>query len=111
MFEFPLAFILLGVPKFLRLMLHLFLLLSQVHESFCSFLNFEKFSTVKLPRKFKKIENKNFQVKCHRDVPVADQGVHPWPRRPCGAAQPLAVPHTLLGPTGTPCWHIFFHSL
>ena len=74
MSSFPLAFIPLAVPKFLCLKLHLFLLLSQVHKSFCSFLNFEKFSTVKLPRKFQKNQNQSFLVKSNQGAPFADQG-------------------------------------
>ena len=111
MFSFPLDFVLLVVTKFNVLVLHLFNFCFKFHGSFCSFWNFEIFSTVKLSGKFHKNQNKNFQVKCHRKVPVAGQGVHPWPRRPGGATEPLAAPHTLLGPTGTPCWHLFFHSL
>src|SRR3954470_23563786 len=46
-------------------------------EVFCSFLNFEKFSTVKLPRKLQKNYIQGFQVKGHQRAPVADQGGPP----------------------------------
>src|SRR3954468_14510605 len=51
--------------------------MSQVRGSFCSFLNFEKFSTVKLPRKLQKNYIQSFQVKGHQRAPVADQGGAP----------------------------------
>src|SRR3954468_5530444 len=80
--------------------------MSQVHESFYSFLNFEKFSTVKLPRKLQKNYIQSFQVKGHQRAPVADQGGHHQARRPGGAAQPLAAPPTLLGGSHAPWWHL-----
>ena len=36
--------------------------------------------------------NKNFQVKSHREAPGANQGGHPWSRRPGGAATPWPRP-------------------
>src|SRR3954470_8212202 len=80
-------------------------------ESFCSFLNFEKFSTVKLSRKLQKKYIQSFQVKGHQRAPVADQGGHHQARRPGGAAQPLAAPPTLLGGPHAPWWHLSPHSL
>ena len=44
---------------------------------FCSLLNFEKFSTVKLPKKLQKFYIQGFQVKGHQRAPVADQGGPP----------------------------------
>src|SRR3954470_6750503 len=80
-------------------------------ESFCSFLNFEKFSTVKLSRKLQKKYIQSFQVKGHQRAPVANQGGHHQARRPGGAAQPLAAPPTLLGGPHAPWWHLSPHSL
>ena len=111
MFSFPLAFILLVVPKFMFLELHLFNFCFKFHGSFYIFWNIEKISTVKLSEKFQKNKNKNFQVKCELEAPGVDQGVHPWPRRSDGVAQPLAAPHRRLGPTGTSGWPLFFLSL
>src|SRR3954465_14142333 len=77
MFSFPLDFVLLVVPKFMFLELPLFNLCFKFHGSFCSFWDFEFFSTVKLSVKFQKNKNKNFQVKSHREIPGADQGGPP----------------------------------
>src|ERR1043165_3533606 len=84
--------------------------MSQVHRSFCSFLNFENFAIVKLPRKLQKNYIQGFQVKGHQRAPVADQGGHHQARRPGGAAQPLAASPTLLGGPHAPWWHLSSHS-
>src|SRR3954465_11545152 len=57
--------------------LHLFNLCFKFLGSFCSFWNFEFFSTVKLSEKFQKNKNKNFQVKCEPEAPGDDKGGPP----------------------------------
>ena len=46
-------------------------------KDFAAFLNFEKFSTVKLPGKLQKNYIQGFQVKWHQGAPMADQGGPP----------------------------------
>src|ERR1041385_5265372 len=75
---------------------------------FCSFLNSEKFSTVKFSEKFQKNKNKNFHAGSDPEAPGTDQGGHQWPRRPGGAACPLAAPTGRLGPTGPTSRYFFF---
>src|SRR6187399_2599015 len=69
--------------------------LLQVFREFRSFLNFEKISTSGVTQ---------------RDLGPA-RGTHQWPRRPAGAAQPLAAPTGRLGPTWPPSRYVFFLPL
>ena len=101
MFSFPLAFILLAVPKFMFLKLHIFNHCFELSESFCSFRYLGKFSKMKLSEKFQKNKNQFFCRKSDPEAPGADQGGHPWSRRRAGAAWPLAAPIGRLAPQAT----------
>src|ERR1041385_3739715 len=66
---------------------------------FCSFLNSEKFSTVKFSEKFQKNKNKNFHAGSDPEAPGADQGGPPvaqaasWRGLPPGRAHKVPGAH------------------
>src|SRR4051812_39522197 len=74
MFSFPLAFILLVVPKFMFLKLHMFNHCLERSGSFCTFLYLRIFSKMKLLEKFQKNYIKNLYQKRGTGAPGADQG-------------------------------------
>ena len=111
MFSFVLVFVLLAIPSVYVLKLHNTNHCFKFSESLAAFWTSKKFQQWSFQKNSRKIIIKISTTGETQKVLGPARRGHQWPRRPAGAAQPLAAPTGRLGPTGPPSRYFFFPSL